>query len=238
MAVDIFLKLSNNIKGESQDDTHRNEIDVLAWNWGLTQSGTTHVGSGGGGGKVNVQDITLTKYVDLATNDLIKRCTSGEHIESGEPLPNDTRDKLLATRVFHAGLATMRQLEFALFDFRLHAEYAPAAGARVLDLLAEVRREVAVVQPPDWNRFAHNFGHVFAGGYAAGYYSYKWAEVLAADAFSAFEDCGCFDQTVARRFVDAILASGGSREALDAFVEFRGRAPAIEPLLKQLGLAP
>ena len=161
-----------------------------------------------------------------------------QHIESGEPLPNDTRDKLLATRVFHAGLATMRQLEFALFDFRLHAEYAPAAGARVLDLLAEVRREVAVVQPPDWNRFAHNFGHVFAGGYAAGYYSYKWAEVLAADAFSAFEDCGCFDQTVARRFVDAILASGGSREALDAFVEFRGRAPAIEPLLKQLGLAP
>ena len=84
MAVDIFLKLSNNIKGESQDDTHRNEIDVLAWNWGLTQSGTTHVGSGGGGGKVNVQDITLTKYVDLATNDLIKRCTSGEHIENGE----------------------------------------------------------------------------------------------------------------------------------------------------------
>ena len=84
MAVDIFLKLSNNIKGESQDDTHRDEIDVLAWNWGLTQSGTTHIGSGGGGGKVNVQDITLTKYVDLATNDLIKRATSGEHIENGE----------------------------------------------------------------------------------------------------------------------------------------------------------
>ncbi len=84
MAVDIFLKLSNNIKGESQDDKHRDEIDVLAWNWGLTQSGTTHIGSGGGGGKVNVQDITLTKYVDLATNDLIKRATSGEHIENGE----------------------------------------------------------------------------------------------------------------------------------------------------------
>lgn len=84
MAVDIFLKLSNNIRGESQDETHRDEIDVLAWNWGLTQSGTTHIGSGGGGGKVNVQDITLTKYVDLATNDLIKRCTSGEHIENGE----------------------------------------------------------------------------------------------------------------------------------------------------------
>lgn len=84
MAVDIFLKLSNNIKGESQDETHRDEIDVLAWNWGLTQSGTTHIGSGGGGGKVNVQDITLTKYVDLASNDLIKRCTSGEHIENGE----------------------------------------------------------------------------------------------------------------------------------------------------------
>ncbi|SEN54922.1 type VI secretion system secreted protein Hcp [Paracoccus alcaliphilus] len=84
MAVDIFLKLSNNIKGESQDDTHRDEIDVLAWNWGLTQSGTTHIGKGGGGGKVNVQDITLTKYVDLASNDLIKRCTNGEHLEHGE----------------------------------------------------------------------------------------------------------------------------------------------------------
>ena len=160
-----------------------------------------------------------------------------QHVETGEPLPADTRDKLLATRVFQAGLATMRQLEFALFDFRLHAEYDPAKGAEILPLLAQVRREVAVIRPPDWNRFPHNFGHVFAGGYAAGYYSYKWAEVLAADAFAAFEERGVFDQTVAQRFLDAILARGGSREPLDAFVEFRGRQPEIEPLLKQLGLA-
>ncbi|HPF25428.1 MAG TPA: M3 family metallopeptidase [Steroidobacteraceae bacterium] len=160
-----------------------------------------------------------------------------QHVETGEPLPADTRDKLLATRVFQAGLATMRQLEFALFDFRLHAEYDPTRGAQILPLLAEVRREVAVIRPPDWNRFPHNFGHVFAGGYAAGYYSYKWAEVLAADAFAAFEERGVFDRSVAQRYLDAILSRGGSREALDAFVEFRGRKPEIEPLLKQLGLA-
>ena len=159
------------------------------------------------------------------------------HVETGETLPSGTRDKLLATRVFHAGLATLRQLEFALFDFRLHAEFSPTAGARILPLLEEVRNEVAVIEPPAWNRFAHNFGHVFAGGYAAGYYSYKWAEVLAADAYAAFEEQGVFDRAVAQRFLDAILARGGSVEAVDAFIEFRGRKPEIAPLLKQLGLA-
>ena len=130
----------------------------------------------------------------------------------------------------------VRQLEFALFDFRIHTEYSPERGARVREILNEVRHEVAVVPVPQWNRFANSFGHIFAGGYAAGYYSYKWAEVLAADAFSAFEESGVFDGPTAQRFLDAILSRGGSRDALEAFVEFRGRKPEVAALLKQHGI--
>lgn len=158
------------------------------------------------------------------------------HFETGAPLPADKQAQLLGSRTFQAGLATMRQLEFALFDFRLHAEYDPVKGARLAEILGEVRAEVGVFAVPDWNRFPHNFGHIFAGGYAAGYYSYKWAEVLAADAFAAFEEHGVFDRKVAQRFLDSILSQGGSRKALDAFVEFRGRAPDVNALLKQQGL--
>jgi oligopeptidase A len=159
------------------------------------------------------------------------------HHETGAALPDDKLSKLLGSRTFQAGLATMRQLEFALFDFRLHAEYDPARGARVDEILAGVREEVGVYPVPAWNRFPHNFAHIFSGGYAAGYYSYKWAEVLAADAFSAFEERGVFDPGVAQRFLDAILSQGGSRKALDAFVDFRGRAPDVQALLRQQGLA-
>jgi oligopeptidase A len=158
------------------------------------------------------------------------------HFASGEPLPADQQARLISTRSFHAGLATMRQLEFALFDFRLHAEYSPQQGGRVMQILREVRSEVAVIPVPDWNRFPNSFGHVFAGGYAAGYYSYKWAEVLAADAFAAFEERGVFDRGTAQRFFDAILSRGGSRDALEAFVEFRGRRPDVRALLKQHGI--
>ncbi len=158
------------------------------------------------------------------------------HFETGAPLPADKQAQLLGSRKFQAGLTTMRQLEFALFDFRLHAEYDPAKGARIDQILAEVRAEVGVFAVPDWNRFPHNFAHIFSGGYAAGYYSYKWAEVLAADAFSAFEERGVFDQTVAQRFLDSILSQGGSRKALDAFVDFRGRPPDVNALLRQQGL--
>jgi oligopeptidase A len=161
---------------------------------------------------------------------------SGHHA-TGAPLPAATQAQLIATRSFHAGLATLRQLEFAIFDFRLHAEYDPARGARVLPLLAEVRDAVGVIPAPEWNRFPHSFGHIFAGGYAAGYYSYKWAEVLAADAFAAFEETGVFDAVTARRFLDSILTRGGSRDALAAFVEFRGREPDIQALLRQHGIA-
>jgi oligopeptidase A len=163
--------------------------------------------------------------------------TMARHFETGEPLPADKQAKLLGSRTFQAGLATMRQIEFALFDFRLHAEYDPAKGARVAEILAEVRAEVSVIPAPEWNRFPHNFGHIFAGGYAAGYYSYKWAEVLAADAFAAFEERGVFDRGVAQRFLDSILSQGGSKKALDAFVDFRGREPDVNALLKQQGLA-
>ena len=158
------------------------------------------------------------------------------HFESGAPLPAQTRSRLIATRSFHAGLQMMRQLEFALFDLRLHTEYSPERGARVQQLLREVRDEAAVVPVPEWNRFANSFGHIFAGGYAAGYYGYKWAEVLAADAFAAFEESGVFDRATAQRFLEAILSRGGSRDALEAFIEFRGRRPDVAALLKQHGI--
>jgi oligopeptidase A len=166
--------------------------------------------------------------------EVLRRISS--HIHTGAPLPPETQTKLIATRSFHAGLQMMRQLEFALFDFRLHAEYDPQRGARVQEVLNTVRREVAVVAVPSWNRFPNSFGHIFAGGYAAGYYSYKWAEVLAADAFAAFEESGVFDRTTAHRFLDSILSRGGSRDALEAFVEFRGRRPDVRALLRQHGI--
>ena len=159
------------------------------------------------------------------------------HFRSGEPLPVDVQRRLRATRSFHAGLQMVRQLELALFDLRLHAEYDPGRGGRILTLLQEVRGRVAVVPVPDWNRFPMSFGHVFAGGYAAGYYSYKWAEVLAADAFSAFEEHGVFDPATARRYLEAILSRGGSRDAMEAFVDFRGRPPQVQALLAQHGIA-
>jgi oligopeptidase A len=159
------------------------------------------------------------------------------HQRTGEPIPASMQRQLIQTRSFQAGLQTLRQVEFALFDMRLHAEYDPAKGGRIYPTLSEVREQVAVVPIPEWNRYPHSFGHIFSGGYAAGYYSYKWAEVLAADAFGAFCERGAFDRPTAHRFLDSILSRGGSRDALDAFVEFRGRKPEVEALLKQYGIA-
>jgi oligopeptidase A len=158
------------------------------------------------------------------------------HWQTGAPLPDELLRKLQASRTFHAGLATVRQLEFALFDLRLHRDYDPAQGPRVYETLDRVRDEVSVLRPPAWHRFPHSFSHIFAGGYAAGYYSYKWAEVLSADAFAAFEEEGLFNPAVSRRFRDTVLAQGGSKPAMDVFVEFRGRKPQLGPLLKQSGL--
>lgn len=158
------------------------------------------------------------------------------HVATGAPLPEAELQRLLGTRTFQAGMQTVRQLEFALFDLRIHSEFVPGAS-RIMSTLSEVRSEVSVVKPPAFNRFPHSFQHIFSGGYAAGYYSYKWAEVLAADAFSAFEEGGIFNSEVSGRFLASILEQGGSRDAMEAFIEFRGRKPRIEPLLKQLGLA-
>jgi len=159
------------------------------------------------------------------------------HVTTGAPLPADMLQRLVGTRTFNAALDTLRQIELASFDFELHANFDPAVGPRVADTLAEVRRRVAVVPAAPFNRVQSNFAHIFAGGYAAGYYSYKWAEVLAADAFEAFEEAGVFDSETAARFRDSILACGGSLDAMDAFVRFRGRQPDVRPLLKQTGIA-
>jgi len=158
------------------------------------------------------------------------------HRETGETLPDEKIDTLIASRRFLSGLAMLRQLEFALFDFHVHTAPAPPDRARVQTILDEVRQRVAVVPAPAFNRFQCSFSHIFGGGYAAGYYSYKWAEVLAADAFSAFEEAGAFDRDTAARFRRSILAVGGSREAMQAFVDFRGRPPELEPLLRQAGI--
>ena len=159
------------------------------------------------------------------------------HVDTGDPLPVDVLQRLLGTRTFNAALDTLRQIELASFDFELHANFDPARGARVVDTLAAVRQRVAVAPSAPFNRQAASFAHIFAGGYAAGYYSYKWAEVLAADAFEAFEEAGVFDSATATRFRDSILARGGSLDAMDAFVRFRGRQPDVRPLLKQTGIA-
>ncbi len=157
------------------------------------------------------------------------------HFQTGKPLPKSLFDKMLAAKNFQSGMQTVRQIEFALFDLELHSSIAP--GQTALGLIHEVRQRVSVVFPPDYNRMPNSFSHIFAGGYAAGYYSYKWAEVLSADAFSLFEEQGVLDPAVGQRFRDEILAVGGSRPALESFKAFRGREPSIDALLRHNGMA-
>ena len=159
------------------------------------------------------------------------------HVSTGESLPPELLERLLATRSFHSGLAAARQLEYALLDFRLHAALKPADAEELRALVTQVRGEVGAVPAPAWNRFTHSFLHVFSGGYAAGYYSYKWAEVLAADAFAAFAESGVFDAATARRFLDEVLSQGGRCDQMEAFVAFRGRRPDVRSLLRQDGIA-
>jgi oligopeptidase A len=159
------------------------------------------------------------------------------HYQTGERLPNSLYRKMHAAKNFLSGMQFVRQLEFALFDMRLHADFDPAGPRTVQRVLDQVREEVAVVIPPAFNRFQNSFSHIFAGGYAAGYYSYKWAEVLSADAFSKFEENGVFDRRTGLEFMQAILEQGGVHEPMDLFVRFRGREPSVEPLLRHCGLA-
>lgn len=160
------------------------------------------------------------------------------HHQTGEPLPVELFNKMMAAKNFQAGMQMVRQLEFALFDFRIHEEYEPTEGSRIQQLLDEVRAEVAVIQPPDYNRFQHGFSHIFAGGYAAGYYSYKWAEVLSADAFSRFEEEGIFNRQTGLSFLELVLEQGGARQPMELFVAFRGREPEIDALLRHSGIRP
>tara|TARA_B100000787_G_scaffold3669_1_gene2772 strand:+ start:509 stop:2548 length:2040 start_codon:yes stop_codon:yes gene_type:complete len=159
------------------------------------------------------------------------------HFETGETLPSNLFDKMIAARNFQSAMVMIRQLEFSLFDFRLHLEFDPKQKDQAQKVLTEVRKEISVVIPPAFSRFAHSFSHIFAGGYAAGYYSYKWAEVLSADAFSKFEEKGIFDRKTGVEFLQAILEQGGSREPMDLFIEFRGRKPEIDALLRHSGIA-
>jgi oligopeptidase A len=158
------------------------------------------------------------------------------HYQTGEPLPATILKSLRESKNFQAGLDLLRQVEFALFDMRIHTGPEPADSARIAEILREVRAEVAVIRYPEWNRLAHAFTHIFGGGYAAGYYSYKWAEVLAADAFAAFEEGGLFNAELAQRFRQNILEIGGSRDIAEAFIAFRGRPAHVDALLKQTGI--
>jgi oligopeptidase A len=169
--------------------------------------------------------------------DVLRHMTA--HVDTGEPLPRDLFDRMLAARNFQSGMQTLRQIEFSIFDMLLHTRHDPALD--LMTLLNEVRQEFAVLQPPAWSRTAHTFGHIFAGGYAAGYYSYKWAEVLSADAYAAFEETagndGLPNAETGRKYRQAILEAGGSRPAIESFKAFRGRAPNLDALLRHQGMA-
>lgn len=167
--------------------------------------------------------------------DVLRHMTA--HVDTGAQLPRALFDKMVLAKNFQAGMQTMRQIEFSLFDIRLHSEFDPDAQQSALDLIEAVRDEVAVVRPPKWNRFPNNFTHIFAGGYAAGYYSYKWAEVLSADAYSMFEEDGVLSRETGQRYWQEILARGGSRSALESFTAFRGREPNIDALLRHSGMS-
>jgi oligopeptidase A len=170
--------------------------------------------------------------------DVVKRLTS--HVDTGAPLPRALFDRMLAARNYHSGMDTLRQVELSLIDMKLHTE----AGAehRVPQIIEEVRNEISVIRPPAFSRSLNTFSHIFDGGYAAGYYSYKWAEVLSADAWSAFEEtadgkAGVLNVETGRRYRQSVLETGGSRSTMDSFKAFRGREPSIDALLRHQGLA-
>lgn len=156
------------------------------------------------------------------------------HVDTGEPLPKALLDKMLAAKNFQSAMQMLRQIEFSLFDFTLHMQ---TESVDVQAFLNEVRKEISVLTPPEFNRFQNSFGHIFAGGYAAGYYSYKWAEVLSSDAFASFEENGIFDAKTGRRFLESILQMGGSKEPMALFVDFKGREPSVDALLRHSGIA-
>jgi oligopeptidase A len=166
--------------------------------------------------------------------DVLSQMTA--HVDTGAPLPRELFDKVLAAKNFQSGMSTVRYLEFALFDMLVHSSFDPERGESPQAVLDAVRREIAVAPRPPYDRFMESFGHIFAGGYAAGYYSYKWAEVLSADAFSLFEEAGVLSPAAGAKFRDEVLARGGSRAAMESFVAFRGRPPQLDALLRHNGM--
>jgi len=167
--------------------------------------------------------------------DVVKHMT--EHVDNKNTLPKSLFDKMIEAKNFQSGMQTLRQIEFSLFDIRLHTEYSDQNKINPLKLLETIRDEIAVVRPPSWNRFPNSFSHIFAGGYAAGYYSYKWAEVLASDAFSLFEEQGILSSHAGQKFQNEVLSQGGSRPAMESFIAFRGREPSVDALLRHSGMA-
>ena len=158
------------------------------------------------------------------------------HFETGEKLPNSLFEKMIKAKNFQSGMQLLKQIEYSLFDFKIHQFYDPKNKNLVQDTLNDLRKKFCVIQPPAFNRFQHSFSHIFAGGYAAGYYSYLWAEVLACDVFSKFEEEGLFNSETGRLFRDTVLALGGSKDAKEIFHAFRGREPSMGPLLKHRGI--
>lgn len=232
----LVCNFASAMEGQPSLLTH-DDVQTLFHEWGhglhhlLTQVEVGGV-SGIDGVEWDAVELPSQFFENLAWEwHVLQRCT--KHVKTGEPLPRALFDKLIAAKNFQAGLQTLRQIEFALFDMRLHAE----APGDVLALMDAVRAEVSVFPPPSFNRMPHSFSHIFAGGYAAGYYSYKWAEVLSADCWAAFEEEGVTNAATGQRFLNEILARGGSRPALDSFVAFRGREPRIDALLKSQGMA-
>ncbi|MEO5655147.1 MAG: M3 family metallopeptidase, partial [Nitrosospira sp.] len=182
-----------------------------------------------------------TRHAPLSASDGATHTVSAERVGSNQSIPRDLFEKMLAAKNFQSGLQMLRQIEFALFDMHLHADFSPGREKTAQQLLDEIREQVAVIIPPEFNRFPNSFSHIFGGGYAAGYYSYKWAEVLSADAYSLFEESPAgvvANPEAGARFRDEILAVGGSRAALESFIAFRGREPKIDALLRHHGMAP
>ena len=221
-------------------------MENFCWEWDVLRPMTSHVdtqapASSKQGSRLRDAHV---RESGAAPSDAGVASVSGVTSPEGAPvppsdgaLPRELFDKMLAAKNFQSGLQTVRQLEFALFDMHLHYDFDPAGTQSVADLLAAVRRRVAVIIPPEFNRFAHSFSHIFAGGYGAGYYGYKWAEVLSADVYSLFEERGVLDAATGGRFRDEVLAVGGSRPALESFVAFRGREPKIDALLRHSGMS-
>jgi oligopeptidase A len=210
-------------------------MENFCWEWEVLVDMTGRVDSLPQSGS-----LRETRPAPAPTPDSSTNAISAKHVESGAPLPRELFDKMLAAKNFQSGLQTLRQIEFSLFDMHLHFDFDPGSKKTVLQLLDEIRKQVAVIFPPEFNRFPNSFSHVFAGGYAAGYYSYKWAEVLSADAYSLFEENGAgrvVNTQTGARFRDEILAVGGSRPAPESFIAFRGREPKIDALLRHIGMA-